>query len=111
VDGLMNSTLMLLTSSRDELIVTLSSLYHIPAYKEKIAGLVISGRAPITEVSQQILDDSGIPYIRIERSTADVFTALMEDVAKITASDREKLNWITANAEREIDFEAIDALL
>ncbi len=111
VDGLQDSTLMLLTSSRDELIVTLSSLYHIPAYRDKIAGLVISGRTPITNVSQQILDDSGIPYIRIERSTAEVFTAVMEDVAKITAADKEKLNWITANAEREIDFEAIDALL
>jgi hypothetical protein len=35
----------------------------------------------------------------------------MEDVAKITVEDVEKLNWIKANAENEVDFEAIDALL
>jgi len=32
-------------------------------------------------------------------------------VAKISIEDQEKINWITANAEKEIDFEAIDALL
>lgn len=110
-DALEESTLIVITSSRDELLVTLSSLYHIPAYREKIVGLVIAGHVPASEISQQILDDSDIPYIRVHDSTASVFTTLMEDVAKITAEDQEKLNWIRANAENEIDFEAIDALL
>jgi uncharacterized protein len=111
IDGLLDSTLMIVTSSRDELIVTLSSLYHIPAYKEKIAGLVVAGHGPVSEISQQILHDSNIPYIRIEESTADVFTALSDDVAKITFEDQEKLQWIMANAEEHFDFDAIDALL
>jgi uncharacterized protein len=111
IDGLEDSTLMIVTSSRDELIVTISSLYHIPAYKEKIAGLVIAGHGPVSEISQQILHDSNIPYIRVEDTTAEVFTALSEDVAKITYEDQEKLNWIMANAENDLDFEAIDALL
>ncbi len=110
-DALLESSLMILTSSRDELIVTLSSLYHIPAYKAKIAGMVIAGHTPVSKISQQILDDSSIPYIRVLENTADVFTTLTEDVSKITAEDQEKLNWITANAENDIDFEAIDALL
>jgi uncharacterized protein len=32
-------------------------------------------------------------------------------VAKITYEDQEKLNWIMANADQYMDFEAIDALL
>jgi uncharacterized protein len=111
IDGLLDSTLMIVTSSRDELIVTLSSLYHIPAYREKIAGLVVAGHGPVSEISQQILHDSKIPYIRVEETTAAVFTALSDDVAKITYEDQEKLNWIMANAEKELDFDAIDALL
>jgi uncharacterized protein len=111
IDGLDDSTLMIVTSSRDELIVTLSSLYHIPAFKEKIAGLVIAGHGPVSEISQQILHDSNIPYIRVEETTAEAFTALSEDVAKITYEDQEKLNWIMANGENDLDFEAIDALL
>ena len=66
---------------------------------------------PISEITQQILDDSNIPYIRVHETTADIFNTLMEDVAKITVEDQEKINWIKANAENEIDFEAIDALL
>ena len=43
--------------------------------------------------------------------TATVFAALSEDVSKITAEDQEKLNWIKTNAEKDVDFAAIDALL
>jgi dethiobiotin synthetase len=111
IDGMLDSTLMIVTSSRDELIVTISSLYHIPAYREKIAGLVVAGHGPVSEISQQILHDSNIPYIRVEETTAEVFTALSDDVAKITYEDQEKLNWIMANGENDLDFEAIDALL
>ena len=109
IDGLLDSTLMIVTSSRDELIVTISSLYHIPAFREKIAGLVVAGHGPVSEISQQILHDSNIPYIRVEETTAVVYSALSEDVAKITFEDQEKLNWIMANAN--LDFAAIDALL
>jgi uncharacterized protein len=111
VDFLAEATLLVLTSSRDELIVTLSSLYHIPAYRERIIGMAIAGHVPISEITQQILDDSNIPYIRVHETTAHLFTTLTEDVAKITVEDQEKINWIKANAENEIDFEAIDALL
>jgi BioD-like phosphotransacetylase family protein len=111
VDALLESSLIIVTSSRDELIVTLSSLYHIPSYKARIAGMVIAGHTPVSKISQQILDDSSVPYIRIHENTSDVFTTLTADVSKITAEDQEKLNWITTNAENDIDFEAIDALL
>lgn len=111
VDLLRDSSLIVLTSSRDELIVTLSSLYHIPAYRQKIAGLIVAGQTPTSAITQQILDDSNVPYIRIHDSTASIFSTIKEDVAKISFEDQEKLDWIKANAEKEIDFEAIDALL
>ena len=111
IDDLKEATLLIVTSSRDELIVTLSSLYNIPAYREKIAGLILTGHSPVARISQQILDDSVIPYIRIPETTASVFGTLKEDVAKISAVDDEKIAWIKDHAERHIDFAAIDALL
>lgn len=108
VDFLLDATLLIVTGSRDELIVTLSSLYHIPEWKQKIAGIIITGHTPISRISQQILDESTIPYIRVEETTANVFTALTEDVSKITAEDQEKLSWIQANADHDIDFDLID---
>lgn len=111
IDGLLESTLLITTSSRDELIVTASSLYQIPDFREKLAGLVIPGYAPISAISQKILDDSRIPYIRTEQRTADAFTRLSDHVSKISAQDEEKLSLITSMAESVIDFESIDALL
>ncbi len=110
-DSLQDSTLLIVTGSRDELLVTLSSLYHIPAYRKKIAGLIIAGHAHVSKISQQIVEDSGIPYIRIYEITADVYTALKDDVAKITVEDLEKLNWIKTHAEKEIDFNLIDSMV
>lgn len=111
VDSLEESTLLITTSSRDELLVTTSSLYHIPEYRSQIAGLVIPGHAPISPITQQILDDSGIPYIRIRETTALVFSKLIDHVSKITAEDREKIELLQSTAEAFIDFSAIDALV
>jgi BioD-like phosphotransacetylase family protein len=111
IDLLEPSTLLISTSSRDELIVTLSSLYHIPAYREKIAGLVIPGQTPVSAITQQILDDSGIPYIRIHVSTAQVYSTITGHISKIGIEDDEKIHLIRSSAEQVIDFDAIDRLL
>jgi BioD-like phosphotransacetylase family protein len=111
IDSLEGSTLLIVTSSRDELIVTASSLHHIPEYKKRLAGLIVSGHAPVSAITQQILDDSMIPYIRIEETSSEIFYRLREHVSKIGPDDREKIELINSTSESYIDFEAIDALL
>jgi BioD-like phosphotransacetylase family protein len=111
IDNLRDSSLLITTSSRDELLVTLSSLYHIPAYHKQIAGLVIPGHAPVSAITQRIIDDSGIPYIRIEQNTAEAFTALNNHVSKISSEDTEKISLVTSQAEQVIDFDAIERVL
>ena len=111
IDRLRESTLLVVTSSRDELLVTASSLYHIPAYRQRIAGLVISGHLPVSAITQKIVDESAIPHIRIHETTANVFSALTYHVSKISAEDTEKIDLIKAQAEQILDFDAIDALL
>jgi BioD-like phosphotransacetylase family protein len=111
IDHLEESTLLIVTSSRDELIVTASSLHHIPDFKKRLTGLIISGHAPMSNITQQILEDSRIPYIRIEETSSDVFSLLREHVSKIGPDDHEKIELINSMAERFIDFETIDAML
>lgn len=111
IDLLEEATLMMVNSTRDELIVTASSLYHLPEYRAKIAGIVVAGLNPVSKVTQKILDDSGVPYVRTEVTNSETFTIINNDVSKITAEDQEKIELIFAMAERELDFEAIDALL
>jgi len=111
IDLLGESTLLVVNSSRDELLVTASSLHHIPDYKNRLAGLVICGYSPISAITQRILEDSNIPYFRVQDISAEVFIRLREHVSKIGPDDKEKIELINSTAEHYIDFEAIDAKL
>lgn len=111
IDHLGTSTLLIVTSSRDELLVTASSLHHIPEYKTRLAGLIIAGHVPVSSITQRIIDNSNIPYIRIEETSSDIFYQLREHVSKIGPEDIEKINLINSIAERYIDFDAINAMI
>jgi len=104
-------SLIIVTSSRNELLVTLAHLYQMPHYRALIVGLVISGSSPISLITQQILDDSKIPYMRAEKMiTADLYQTINNDVSKIIAEDREKLDLIKSLAEKRFDFDVIDEI-
>ena len=110
IDVLKDDTLVLVTSSRDELLVTLANLYNQPEYRPKIAGLVIPGTTATSRITQQILDNSGIPYLRVRQRTDNVFLAIHEDVSKLTAEDSEKISLIQELARKRFDFEYLDKL-
>lgn len=104
-------SLVLVTSSRDELLVTLAHLYGMPQFRPLIVGLVISGAAPIAPITLQILNKSRIPYLRDEnRTSAELYQKIDRDVSKIVADDTEKLDLIRSLAEVSFDFDAIDDL-
>jgi uncharacterized protein len=105
-------SLIIVTSSRNELLVTLAHLYQMPQYRPLIVGLAISGSVPMNEITQQILDKSMIPYMRAESAiSANLFQKINKDVSKIVAEDREKLELIFSLAEKTLDFDAIDAIV
>ena len=108
---LKDSSLLIVTSSRDELLVTLANLYHIPEYRSKIVGLVVPGIIPVGRITQQILDRSNIPYLRTQsHTTAELYQLITEDVSKLTAEDSEKIALVRSLAEKSFDFDALDAL-
>jgi hypothetical protein len=109
-DLLQPSTLLVVTSSRDELLVMLASLHQIPEYREKIAGIVVSGLAPVSRVTRQILDGSGVPCLRVRKTTAEAFAAITGDIAKISAEDQAKIGLVQALAETEMNFAAVESL-
>lgn len=102
------SSLVIVTSSRDELLVTLTVLYKLPEYRSKIAGLLIPGTQPVGKITQQILDNSGIPYMRAPTmTTAQIYQKVTADVSKITAEDTEKIALIEQLAEKRLDMEQL----
>lgn len=108
---LKDSTLLIVTSSRDELLVTMANLYQIPAYRSKIVGLLIPGILPVSSITQQILDRSNTPYLRTQKhTTAELYRIITEDVSKLTSEDTEKLALVRTLAEETFDFDALDEL-
>ncbi len=108
---LQEPSLIIVTSSRDELLVTLAHLYQMPHYRALIVGLVISGGSPISFITQQIIDKSKIPYMRAEKMiTADLYQTINRDVSNIVAEDSEKLDLIRSLAEERFDFDVLDDL-
>ncbi len=105
------SSFLIVTSSRDELLVTLANLYQMPEYRSQIVGLVIPGIIPVSTITQRILERSNIPYLRTHsHTTAELHRILTEDVSKITAEDTEKLDLVRSLAERSLDFDSLDRL-
>lgn len=104
-------SLILVTSSRDELLVTLAHLYKMPEYRSLVVGLIISGSTPVSPITQQILDRSKIPYMRsVHKVSTELYQIISKDTPKLIPEDREKLDLIRTLAEQEIDFDAIDEL-
>ncbi len=108
---LKESTLVIVNSSRDELLVTLANLYQLDEYRPKIAGIIIPGVGKISAITQKIIDSSRIPYMLAGRTSSRVFEIISEDVSKLTIEDTHKLKLITELAEKRLDFNEIDALI
>lgn len=111
VEMLQESSVIVVNSSRDELLVTISNLYQLEEYRNKIAGIIIPGRCEVGSITQKIIDSSKVPYVRDRRTSSTVFEIIKEDVSKLTADDTHKIRLITELAEKRFDFDAIDALL
>ncbi|MBW2688708.1 MAG: AAA family ATPase [Deltaproteobacteria bacterium] len=111
VEILKPSTLLLVNSSRDELLVMLATLYHIPEHRANLSGVLISGVNTISKLTQQVLDDSDLPFMRSEQHTTAVFQTVTRDVSKITADDLEKISLVKELAEQNLDFDLIDKTL
>jgi BioD-like phosphotransacetylase family protein len=108
---LKESSLVIVTSSRDELLVTLANIYNLPEYRHLLAGLLIPGVAQVSAITQKILDRSGIPYMRTPRTTAEVYNRINDDVSKLNARDTQKIDLVMELADKRFNFDAIDALL
>ena len=108
---LRDDTLLIVTSSRDELLVTLSNMYQIPKYRNKIVGMLIPGVLEVSDITQQIIDRSNIPYLRTtSHTTGKLYRTINEDVYKLLAEDKEKIDMIKKLAEDRLNFDQLDAL-
>ncbi|MBK8014146.1 MAG: AAA family ATPase [Deltaproteobacteria bacterium] len=110
VDLLEADTLVVTASTRDELLVTLASLYDIPEYRTRIVGIIVTGIAPVSPITQRILDASRIPLVRTEANATRTLSELSTFVTKLHASDQSKLSWLFDCGLQQIPLESIAGL-
>lgn len=65
----------------------------------------------ISKITRQILDNSGIPWLRTSRRTDNVFLAIHENVSKLTPEEKEKIALMQQLSMKRFDFDTIDQLL
>jgi len=108
---LRDSSLVIVTSSRDELLVTLANMYQIPEYRQKLVGLLIPGVHKISAITQQIIDRSRIPYLRTnQHTTGQLYRTISDDVYKLLAEDTEKIDLIRKLSATRFNFKELDKL-
>ena len=108
VDQIKENTLLLVTNSRNELIVTLANLYqHRPEYRDRLVGLIITGISDVSPITRLILDESGLPYLRVSRKMSDLFLTLHDYVSKLSGEDNEKISLIRTMAPKRFDLAGI----
>ncbi|MCB9655496.1 MAG: AAA family ATPase [Deltaproteobacteria bacterium] len=110
VDLLEADTLVITASTRDELLVTLASLYDIPEYRTRIVGIIVTGVAPISPITQRILTASRIPLVRTEANATHTLNELSTFVAKLNAADQAKLRWLFEYGLQQMPIETIAPL-
>lgn len=108
VDQIKENTLLLVTNSRNELIVTLANLYqHRPEYRDRLIGLIISGISGVSPITQLILAESGLPYLRVEKKMSELFLTLHAFVSKLSGEDTEKIALIRTMAPKRFELQTI----
>lgn len=108
IDQIQENTLLLVTNSRDELIVTLANLYqHRPEYRNRLVGLIITGVSGISPITQLILAESGLPYLRVQKKMSDLFLTLHEFVSKLNGEDAEKIALIRTLAPKRFNLREV----
>ncbi len=111
VRDLKKNTLVVVPCTRDELLVTLSGLFHIKDYQRKIAGLIISGTGQLNKHCKEIIEASDIPYFRVKKPIGQIFDVIKSHVSKLGIADQEKIRTIQRMFDRSISISELDGLL
>ncbi len=73
--------------------------------------MLIPGIHEVSDITQQIIDRSNIPYLRTSsHTTGKLYRTINEDVYKLQAEDKEKIDMIEKLAEARLDFDKLDEL-
>lgn len=100
---LKEKSVLIIPGTRDDLIMSMASLYDIPKYKEKLVGLILTGEPSISPVTQTILNNASIPHFKINKTSIETLHKIKDFTSKLNSGEQEKLNLLFSLAEKMND--------
>ena len=104
---LSDDSILVIPSTRDEMIISMVSLYKFSQYRKKIAGIILSGEPEVYQVTNAILNASDIPYFKVINTSIEVFDTIRSYNSKISASETNKIELINQMSEEQASFDQL----
>ena len=107
IEILKNDSILVIPSTRDEMIISMVSLYKFPQYRKKIAGIILSGVPEVNQVTNTILNASEIPHFKVKSTSIKIFDTIRAYSSKISASETNKIELINEMSEEQTSFDEL----
>jgi len=107
---LQDDSAMVIPGSRDEMIISMASMYGLKEFRNKIAGIILSGEPSVEELPMNILKASGIPYFKSNMTSMACIQRIQDYQTKLNAKDQAKIAFLKELAEEQLDLKTIQNL-
>ena len=107
IEILKDDSMLVIPSTRDEMIISMVSLYKFPQYRKKIAGIILSGVPEVYQVTDTILNASDVPHFKVKKTSIEVFDTIRSYHSKISASETNKIELINEMSEEQVSFDQL----
>lgn len=107
---LQSDSAMVIPGSRDEMIISMASMYRLEEFRNKIAGIILSGEPAVDELPMDILKASGIPYFKSSLTSMACIRRIQDYQTKIHAKDQAQITFMKELAEEQLDMDAVQNL-
>ena len=107
---LQDDSAMVIPGTRDEMIISMASMYGLEEFRNKIAGIIISGEPKVDELPTNILRASGIPYFKSNLTSMACIKKIQDFQTKLNAKDLAKIAFLKKLAEEQLDMDAVQNL-
>jgi BioD-like phosphotransacetylase family protein len=107
---LKSDSALIIPGTRDEMIISMASMYRLPEFREKIAGIILSGEPPVNDLAKNILKSSGVPYFKTQMTSMDCIKKIRDYQSKLNAKDESKIAFLKELADQQLDVKEVKAL-
>lgn len=101
---------LIIPGTRDEMIISMASMYGLDEFKDKISGIILSGEPALSDLSRDVLKASGVPHFKTKLTSMECIQRIRDYQTKLDAKDECKINFLKELADQQLDIEAIKAL-